>query len=87
MLGVTTPLANQLLTHAVQVALGRICRCADNRDRCRRDAVADGEARALARSDLHAAADHAAGKRLRALREVGRANAKPNGYASSRRIS
>ena len=70
MLGITTLLADQLLTRAVQVALGRVCRCADNRDRCRRDAAADGEARALARSNLRAAADHAAGKRLRALREV-----------------
>ena len=73
MLGVTALLANQLLARAVQVALGRVCRCTDNRDRCRRDAAADGEARALARSNLRAAADHAAGKRLRALREVSRA--------------
>ena len=70
MLGVTALLANQLLARAVQVALGRVRRCADNRDRCRRDAAADAEARALARSNLRAAADHAAGKRLRALREM-----------------
>ena len=73
MLGVTALLANQLLARAVQVALGRVGRCTDNRDRCRRDAAADGEARALARPNLRAAADQATGQRLRALREVNRA--------------